>query len=96
MSKTRKNGKGVAFLKKLTISSKKAIPVVASGLKSIGRAAKVVATKAAPIVEKGVAKVYTTMATGFNLGAKGVKSVAKGVSAMAKNRRSKRNRKSRK
>ena len=46
-----------------------------------------------PIVEKGVSKVYGTLATGFDLGIKGAKSVASGVSKMTKRKRS--NRKSR-
>ena len=54
---------------KITNTGKKAIPV----LKTVGNTAKVVAIKAAPIVEKGVSEVYDTMVTGFNLGVKGVK-----------------------
>ena len=69
MSKTRKNRNRRNFFKKITNTGKKAIPV----LKTVGNTAKVVAIKAAPIVEKGVSEVYDTMVTGFNLGVNGVK-----------------------
>ena len=80
MSKTRKNRKG--FFKKITRTSKKAIPV----LKTVGKTAKVVAVKAVPIVKKGVSKVYDTILSGFDLGVKGVKSLS------SKSRRTKRRR----
>jgi hypothetical protein len=74
MSKTRKNRSRKNFLKKITRTGKNAIPVVESGLKTVGKTAKVVAVKAAPVVEKGVSSVYNTMVTGFDLGVKGVKN----------------------
>lgn len=73
MSKTRKNRSRKNFLRKITNTGKNAIPVVKTGLKTVGNTAKVVAVKAAPIVEKGVSSVYNTMVTGFDLGVKGVK-----------------------
>ena len=86
MSKTRKNKSRKNFLKKITSTGEKAIPVVKTGLKTIGKTAKVVAVKAAPIVEKGVSSVYNTMVTGFDLGLKGVKKFS------SKSRRTKRRR----
>jgi hypothetical protein len=76
MSKTRKNRSKKNFLKKITNTGKNAIPVVETGLKTVGNTAKVVAVKAAPIVEKGVSSVYDTMVTGFDLGVKGVNSLS--------------------
>ena len=76
MSKTRKNRTRKNFLKKITNTGKKAIPVVKSGLKTVGKTAKVVAVKAVPIVEKGVSSVYNTMVTGYDLGVKGVKNIS--------------------
>ena len=73
MSKTRKNRSRKNFLRKITNTGKNAIPVVKTGLKTVGNTAKVVAVKAAPIVEKGVSSVYNTMVSGFDLGVKGVK-----------------------
>ncbi len=84
MSKTRKNRSRKNFLKKITNTGKKAIPVVKTGLKTVGKTAKVVAVKAAPVIEKGVSKVYDTLATGYDLGVKGVQSIS------AKRSRSKR------
>jgi hypothetical protein len=83
MSKTRKNRSRKNFLKKITNTGKKAIPV----LKTVGKTAKVVAVKAAPIVEKGVSNVYDTMVTGYDLGVKGVQSIS---SKKSKSRRTKR------
>lgn len=86
MSKTRKNKSRKNFLKKITSTGEKAIPVVKTGLKTIGKTAKVVAVKAAPIVEKGVSSVYNTMVTGYDLGVKGVKQFS------SRSKRSKRHR----
>jgi len=86
MSKTRKNRSRKNFLKKITRTGKNAIPVVESGLKTVGKTAKVVAVKAAPVVEKGVSSVYNTMVTGFDLGVKGVKKIS------SRSKRSKRRR----
>ena len=87
MSKTRKNRSRKNFLKKITNTGEKALPVVKTGLKTVGNTAKVVAVKAAPIVENGVSKVYDTMLTGFDLGVKGVKSLS---SKKMKSKRTKR------
>ena len=86
MSKTRKNRRRKNFLRKITNTGKNAIPVVKTGLKTVGKTAKVVAVKAVPIVEKGVSSVYNTMVTGFDLGLKGVKKFS------SKSRRTKRRR----
>jgi len=86
MSKTRKNRSRENFLRKITSTGKRAIPVVKTGLKTVGKTAKVVTVKAVPIVEKGVSSVYNTMVTGYDLGVKGVKQFS------AKNKRTKRRR----
>jgi len=75
MSKTRKNRSKKNFLKKITSTGKRAIPVVKTGLKTVGNTAKVVAVESVPIIESGVSKVYGTMVEGFDLGVKGVKDV---------------------
>ena len=86
MSKTSKNRSSKNFLRKITSTGKRAIPVVKTGLKTVVKTAKVVAVKAVPIVEKGVSSVYNTMVTGYDLGVKGVKQFS------AKNKRTKRRR----
>jgi hypothetical protein len=92
MTKSRRN-RTSSILKNIKKTSEEAVPVVGKGLTKIGVVAKGVAVKSAPVIEKGVSTVYGTLATGFNLGAKGVKTVAKGVK---KSRRSKRSRKGKK
>jgi hypothetical protein len=84
MSKTRKNRSKQNFLKKITRTGKRAIPVVKTGLRTVGNTAKVVAVKAVPIVENGVSKVYGTMVEGFDLGVKGVRGL---TSKMSKSKR---------
>jgi hypothetical protein len=86
MSKTRKNRSKKNFLKKITNTGKKAIPV----LKTVGRTAKVVAVKTVPIVEKGVSNIYGALVTGFDMGVKGVKGVSKRMSKMSRKKRSRR------
>jgi hypothetical protein len=86
MSKTRKNRSRKNFFKKFANTGKKAVPVVKSGLKTVGKTAKGVVVKAVPIVETGVSKVYNTMVTGYDLGVKGVKNIS------SKSRRTKRRR----
>jgi hypothetical protein len=91
MSKTRKNRSKKNFLKKITNAGKNAIPVVKYGLKTVGNTAKGVAVKTAPIVEKGVSKIYGTMAKGFDLGIKGVQGVTSKMSIKGRSmKRSKR------
>ncbi len=87
MAKTRKNRSKKNFLKKLTNTGKKAIPVVKTGLKKVGNTAKVLAVKTAPIVENGISKIYGTIANGFNFGVNGVKGL---TSKMSRKGRSKR------
>jgi hypothetical protein len=83
MAKTRKYSRGSKPIKMLKKTSKSA----ARGLKKVGTVTKNVIVTSAPIIEKGVSKVYGTMATGFDLGVKGAKSVASGVTKMTKKRR---------
>lgn len=86
MSRSRRNGSS-SILKRIQKTSSKAIPAVDKGLKNVGMAAKGVAVKSAPIIEKGVSTVYGTLATGFDLGVKGAKGIASGVKGMTKKRR---------
>jgi len=74
------------LLKDITQTTKKVLPVVNSGLETVGTSVKVVAEKSAPVVEKGISGVYGALATGFDMGVKGVQS---GVTMMSKKRRHK-------
>jgi hypothetical protein len=84
MSKTRKNRSNKNLLKKITRTGKRAIPVVKTGLKTVGKTAKGVVMKTEPVIESGVSKVYGTMVEGFDLGVKGVKGL---TSKMTKSKR---------
>ena len=86
MTKSRKSKKS-NILKGLKKTTSKAVPIVESGLKSVGSTVKTVAIKSAPTVNKGLEGVYGALATGFDMGIKGVK---KGVSKMTKKRSSSR------
>jgi hypothetical protein len=76
---TKRKSKKRQFFRNIRKTTSKVIPVVASGLKSIGSSVENVALKSIPLVEKGIGSVYGTLATGFDLGVKGVK---KGVSVV--------------
>lgn len=78
MAKTRKNHSKKnhsrkSYLKSIKTTTKKVLPVVNSGLKTVGKSVQ----KSAPIVEKGIAGIYGALATGFDMGIKGVKSISK-------------------
>ena len=85
MAKSRSHRKSI--LKSIRNTSKKTLPVVGKGLKTVGTTAKYVAVKSAPVVEQGVSKVYGTLASGFDLGLRGVNTIAKGAKKMSKYRR---------
>lgn len=74
MAKSRKNrskkNNTSKFLNTIGKTTKKAVPVIKSGLKTIGK-------KATPIVKKGAEDVYGALKSGFDLGVKGIKSLAK-------------------
>jgi hypothetical protein len=76
MSKTRKNRSRKNFFRKMSRRGKNAIPVLKSGLKTVGKTAKVAAVKSAPIIESGVSKIYGALMSGFDLGVKGVKGLS--------------------
>jgi len=94
MAKSRKN-RSSSILKNITKTTVSAFPVVGKGLTKVGNVAKGVASKSAPVVERGVSSIYGTLASGFNLGAKGLKTVAKGVSKKRRSKHRKGGRKSR-
>jgi hypothetical protein len=91
MGKTRRNKRKSYKLNKKTNNLFKkvkgttdlAVPVLKKGLKTVGSSVKTVAIKSAPTINKGLAGIYGTLATGFNMG-------LKGVSKMTKRNRSKR------
>jgi hypothetical protein len=89
MAKSRKNKKS-SLLKGLKKTTSKAVPIVESGLKSVGSTVKTVAIKSAPTVNKGLEGVYGALATGFDMGIKGVEKGVSKVSKITKKRRHRR------
>ena len=91
MSRTRRN-RNTSIYKKLKNTTSSALPIVNKGLTTVGMAAKGIAYKSKPILEKGVSAIYGTIATGVDLGVKGTKSVAKGVGSLTKKKHRRRHR----
>jgi len=89
MTKSHKSKKS-SILKGLKKTTSKVVPIVESGLKSVGSTVKTVAIKSAPTVNKGLEGVYGALATGFDMGIKGVKKGVSKVSKITKKRRSSR------
>ena len=69
-----KGSRKINFMKSLRYTSKKALPIVTTGLKRIGTTAKTVAIKSEPVIEKGISGIYGALATGFDIGLKKVKN----------------------
>uniref|UniRef100_A0A6C0IFQ6 Uncharacterized protein n=1 Tax=viral metagenome TaxID=1070528 RepID=A0A6C0IFQ6_9ZZZZ len=84
MAKSRKNrstkNNTSKFLKTIGKTSKKAVPLIKSGLKTIG-------VKATPIAKKGAKDLYGALKSGFDLGIKGINSLTKSAKKSRKRRR---------
>lgn len=89
-SHKRRSSKKSSLFKGLKKTTTKAVPMVKSGLKSVGSTVKTVAIKSAPTVNKGLEGVYGALATGFDMGIKGVSKGVSTVSKMTKKTRSSR------
>lgn len=88
-SHKRRSSKKSSVFKGLKKTTTKAVPMVKSGLKTVGSTVKTVAIKSAPTVNKGLEGVYGALATGFDMGIKGVSKGVSTVSKMTKKNRSK-------
>ena len=82
-----KSSRKINFMKKIKSTSKKALPVVESGLKNVGTTAKNVASKSKPIVEKGLSGIYGALATGFDFGLNKIKDAKNKTYKKSKSRR---------
>ena len=92
MVKSRKTKNAV--LNTITYTTGKVLPVVNSGLTTVGNVAKGVVVNSIPVVENGVSTIYGTMVNGIDLGVRGVKTVARGVNLNAKKRHTRRHKRS--
>jgi hypothetical protein len=74
MTKTRKNRfsksskKTTNIIKNIGRTTKKVLPVVKTGLSTIGQNVKYAANKSEPAIKQGFKTIYGTLATGFNMG----------------------------
>jgi len=102
MTKSRKNSSSKYSLRKyrktnlfknFKKTSTKAVPIVESGLKTVGTTVKKVAVKSAPTVNKGLEGIYGVLATGFDMGIKGVSKVSKMTKKNHSNHHNKSNKK---
>ena len=72
MTKTRKNRfnksskKTTNIIKNIGRTTKRVLPVVKSGLSTIGQNVKYAANKSEPAIKQGFKTIYGTLATGFN------------------------------
>lgn len=90
-----KRSRKINFMKKLKSTSESAIPVVKSGLKTVGTTAKVIATKSEPVAEKGLSGIYGALATGFDFGLKKLKNKPYKNKSHKKNKSARRHKKTR-
>ena len=74
MTKTRKNKfsksskKTTNIIKNIGRTTKRVLPVVKTGLSTIGQNVKYAANKSEPAIKQGFKSIYGTLATGFNMG----------------------------
>jgi hypothetical protein len=74
MTKTRKNRfsksskKTTNIIKNIGRTTKRVLPVVKTGLSTIGQNVKYAANKSEPAIKQGFKSIYGTLATGFNMG----------------------------
>ncbi len=90
MSKSRKNTRRRSksgFFNKVKKTSKRAIPVVKSGLNKVGNTVKDVAVKSEPVIKEGLGKLYSFMETGVQYTSNAIKK------GMRKTRKRKTNKK---
>ena len=87
--KTRKHKNYKKLQKTLSVDTNKTLRNMNRGLENIGNTAK----HSAPIVEKGVAGVYDTLATGFDMGIKKINKINKTISTKHKRVKTRNNKK---
>jgi hypothetical protein len=75
------------ILKKFKKTATNVIPIMETGLKTIGNTAKKVSVKARPVLNKGVSSIYGILATGFDMGVKGVSNISSKITNKKKTMR---------
>ena len=72
-SKKRRTG----IIKNIGKTTKRVLPIVKTGLSTIGQNVKVAATKSEPAIKQGFKSIYGTLATGFNMGLNKISTIGK-------------------
>ena len=85
-SKRRRTG----IIKNIGRTTKRVLPIVKTGLSTIGQNVKVAATKSEPAIKQGFKSIYGTLATGFNMGLNKLSTFGKSGAKRRVNRRTKR------
>jgi hypothetical protein len=91
-TKSRRNRSKSNVFNKITRTSKKALPVLASGLKKFGSDVKNITIKSKPGIEKGLGVVYKSLLTGVNYGVKGIQKGIHVIKSKSKTMRKSRSR----
>jgi hypothetical protein len=95
MTKSRKNifrrssKRRTNFIKNIGRTTKRVLPVVKTGLSTIGQNVKVAATKSEPAIKQGFKSIYGTLATGFNMGVNKLSSTLSTFKKSSSKRRAK-------
>jgi hypothetical protein len=82
-SKRRRTG----IIKNIGKTTKRVLPIVKTGLSTIGQNVKVAASKSEPAIKQGFKSIYGTLATGFNMGINKLSSTFKKNGAKRRSKR---------
>jgi hypothetical protein len=80
MTKTRfrrSSKRRTNIIKNIGRTTKRVLPVVKTGLSTIGENVKYAANKSEPTIKQGFKSIYGTLATGFNMGLNKLSTIGK-------------------
>jgi hypothetical protein len=92
---SRSSKKRTNFIKNIGRTTKRVLPVVKTGLSTIGENVKYAANKSEPTIKQGFKSIYGTLATGFNMGLNKLSTIGKSSGKRRATRRTKRSAKRR-
>ncbi len=87
---SRSSKKRTNIIKNIGKTTKRVLPIVKTGLSTIGQNVKVAATKSEPAIKQGFKSIYGTLATGFNMGMNKLSTLGKSSAKRRGKRGSKR------
>jgi hypothetical protein len=86
---SRSSKRRTNIIKNIGKTTKRVLPIVKTGLSTIGQNVKVAASKSEPAIKQGFKSIYGTLATGFNMGINKLSSFGKSSRKRRANSRSK-------